>query len=79
MPPSIPNYDLGILITIDISLALIGLLGMMAGFWFMSRDMRAITASSERVAGIAERLDARLRRQYADIDRELQDIKNALQ
>ncbi len=78
MPPAIPNYDLGILITIDISLALIGLLGMMAGFWFMSRDMRAITASSERVAGIAERLDARLRRQYADIDRELQDIKNAL-
>jgi hypothetical protein len=79
MPPAIPNYDLGILITIDISLALIGLLGMMAGFWFMSRDMRAITASSERVAGIAERLDARLRRQYADIDLELQDIKNALQ
>jgi len=78
MPPAIPNYDLGILITIDICLALIGLLGMMAGFWFMSRDMRAITASSERVAGIAERLDARLRRQYADIDRELQDIKNAL-
>jgi len=78
MPPAIPNYDLGILITLDICLALIGLLGMMAGFWFMSRDMRAITASSERVAGIAERLDARLRRQYADIDRELQDIKNAL-
>jgi len=75
----IPNYDLGILITIDICLALMGLLGMMAGFWFMSRDMRAITASSERVAGIAERLDARLRRQYADIDRELQDIRDALQ
>ena len=74
-----PNYDLGILITIDICLALMGLLGMMAGFWFMSRDMRAITASSERVAGIAERLDARLRRQYADIDRELQDIRDALQ
>jgi len=30
---------------------------------------------SERVAGIAERLDVRLRRQYADIDRELQDIR----
>ncbi len=73
-----PNYDLGILITIDICLALMGLLGMMAGFWFMSRDMRAITAASERVAGIAERLDVRLRRQYADIDRELQDIKERL-
>jgi hypothetical protein len=78
MPPIIPNYDLGLLITIDICLALMGLLGMMAGFWFMSRDMRAITASSERVAGIAERLDARLRRQYADIDRELQDIQELL-
>jgi len=34
--------------------------------------MRKIGDISERVAGIAERLDARLRRQYADIDRELQ-------
>ena len=74
MPPAIPNYDLGILITINICIGLITALGMMAGLWFMSRDMRAITASSERVAGIAERLDARLRRQYADIDRELQNI-----
>ena len=75
----VPNYDLGILITVNTCLALMGLLGMMAGFWFMSRDMRAITASSERVAGIAERLDARLRRQYADIDRELQNINERLQ
>jgi len=37
--------------------------------------MKLISASTERVAGMAERLDARLRRQYADIDRDLQDIK----
>jgi hypothetical protein len=40
--------------------------------------MRKIGDISERVVGIAERLDARLRRQYADIDRELQDIKERL-
>ena len=73
-----PNYDLGILITLDIGLAMMTVLGMMAGFWFMLREMREIAASTERVAGIAERLDARLRRQYADIDRELQDIKEIL-
>lgn len=78
MPPTIPNYDLGILITIDICIGLIAVLGMMAGLWFMSRDMRAIVASHERIAGIAERLDARLRRQYADIDRELQDLREIL-
>ena len=73
-----PQYDIAMLMTVNIFLALLGLLGMMAGFWFMSRDMREIMATSERVAGIAERLDARLRRQYADIDRELQDIKELL-
>jgi hypothetical protein len=46
--------------------------------WGIIHEMRKISDSTERVAGIAERLDARLRRQYADIDRELQDIKNAL-
>ena len=74
-----PNYDLGILITLNICIGLITVLGMMAGLWFMSRDMRAIVASNEHIAGIAERLDARLRRQYADIDRELQDIKERLE
>ena len=58
-----PNYDLGILITVDIGLALMTILGMMLGFWAMLHEMREISAISERVAGIAERLDARLRRQ----------------
>jgi len=39
------------------------ILGMMLGFWAMLHEMREISAISERVAGIAERLDARLRRQ----------------
>ena len=73
-----PNYDLGILITVAIGLGLMAILGMMLGFWAMLREMKEISAISERIAGIAERLDARLRRQYADIDRELQDIKELL-
>jgi hypothetical protein len=47
MPPAIPNYDLGLLITLDIGLAL-------------------------------QRIDLRLRRQFADVDRELQEIKELL-
>jgi len=73
-----PNYDLGILITLDICLALIGLLGAALGVWAILHEMKQISASTERVAGMAERLDARLRRQYADIDRDLQDIKEML-
>lgn len=73
-----PQYDIAMLITVDIGMAMITVLGMMLGFWFMLREMKAISGISERVAGIAERLDARLRRQYADIDRELQDIKERL-
>ena len=69
-----PNYDLGLLITVDICIGLVTVLFMMAGLWFMSRDMREIVASNERIAGIAERLDARLRRQYADIDLELRGL-----
>lgn len=73
-----PNYDLGMLITVAIGLVLMAILGMMFGFWAMLREIKEIAAISERVAGIAARLDARLRRQYADIDRELQDIKELL-
>ena len=66
-----PNYDLGILITVDISIGLLTVLTMIIGIWgVMKQNLR----SQE----IAERIDLRLRRQYADIDRDLQDIKNAL-
>ena len=73
MPPAIPNYDLGILITIDICIGLITALGMTAGLWFMSRDMRAIVASNERIARIAERIDVRLRRDFPNIGDEFAD------
>ena len=71
MPPAIPNYDLGILITIDITLALVTVLIVVIGIWGIMRQ-------NIRSQEIAERIDARLRRQYPDIDRDLQDIKNAV-
>jgi|GraSoiStandDraft_53_1057289.scaffolds.fasta_scaffold416433_1 type II secretory pathway pseudopilin PulG len=33
MPPVMPNYDLGLLITLDIGLAILGLLLTFAGIW----------------------------------------------
>ena len=57
-------------------LAVIAIVAMST--WGIIREIKEISRSTERIAGIAERLDARLRRQYADIDRELQDIKERL-
>ena len=73
-----PQHDLGYLITLNIGLVLIGFFGGMIGIWAIMKQGHHTAEIAERVAGIAERLDARLRRQYADIDRELQDIKEML-
>ena len=66
-----PNYDLGILITLNIFLTLIGLLVAMVSVWGIMRQ-------NIRSQEIAERIDLRLRRQYGDIDRELREIKEML-
>jgi hypothetical protein len=63
------------LITLHIGLVLIGFFGGMIGKWAMRQQGNRTAEIAEHVAGTAERLDARLRRQYADIDRELQDMK----
>ena len=66
MPPAIPNYDLGILITLNIGIAMIIALVMMIGFW-------AIAKQNINIARIAERIDARLHRDFPDIGNELGD------
>jgi len=58
--------------TINIALVCVALLGMAFGFWGVVYEMR-------KIGDIAERLDARLRRQYTDIDQELRDIWDTLQ
>lgn len=76
MPPAIPNYDLGILITFNIGLTMIGILGAMIGVWAILKQANANTSylaeNGRRVAEIAERIDARLRRDFPDIGEDLQ-------
>lgn len=71
MTPAIPHYDLGVLITLNISLVLIGLIVGCIAVWMLLKQ-------GAQVAQIAERIDLRLRRQFGDIDRDLQDIKELL-
>jgi len=63
------------LITLNIGLTLVGILGTMAGLVTMSimlgRQLRELTT-------IQEGLWLQLRRQYTDIDRDLQEIKDLL-
>ncbi len=80
MSPAIPQYDLAMLITLDIGLALLGLILTFFGIWIIVRQTITIAGmvertarSTERVAQIAERIDARLRRQFPDIGNELGD------
>ena len=74
---AIPHYDLGLLITLDISLTLIGIVAAAIGLITMSlmlgRQLREIQSTGERVAIICERIDARLRRDFPDIGRDLGD------
>jgi hypothetical protein len=73
-----PEQELARLITLNIGITLSVILAVVIGIWAIMREMRQIAGSTERVAEIAERIDARLRRQYADIDRDLREIKELL-
>lgn len=77
MPPAVPNYDLGMLITFNIGLTMIGILAAMIGVWAILKQANANTTylaeNGRRVAEIAERIDARLRRDFPDIGSDLGD------
>ena len=73
MPPAIPNYDLGILITLNICLTLIGLLGAVVGVWGIMRQTIRSQEIMLEVARIAQRIDTRLRRDFPNIGEELGD------
>ena len=73
MPPAIPNYDHGILITLDIGLAILGLLLTFAGIWGVMRQNIRSQQIMLEVARIAQRIDARLRRDFPDIGQDLGD------
>ena len=70
-----PNYDLGLLIALCIGLVLIGLLVTVFGIWMI---MRQSTQSTREISQIQREVAFMIRRQYGDIDRDLQEIKELL-
>ena len=76
MPPAIPNYDLGILITLCIGLVLIGILVAVFGIWII---LRQSAQSAREITQITREVAFMIRRQYGDIDRDLQEIKELLE
>jgi len=83
MPQPIPNYDLGLLITLNIGLTIIGILGTAAGLSTMSivlgKQLRESHVTGERIASMTREVAFMIRRQYADIDHDLQEIKELLE
>lgn len=74
-----PEHDLATLITLNIGLTLTGILAAMIGVWVIVRQNIRSQEIALHVAQIAERIDARLHRQYTDIDRDLREIKDLLE
>ena len=70
-----PNYDLGILIALDICLALIGLIFSGMIYWRISYHLSEAT---KEITSMQREVAFMIRRQYGDIDRDLQEIKEML-
>ena len=62
-----PNYDLGILITLNILITLAVLLAVAFFGWLGLKQGNETARILERVTRIAERVDARLRRDFPNI------------
>ena len=67
--------DVARLLSLNTGLILFVIAIITLSTWGILHEMEAISRSTEMAVGMAERLEARLRRQSADIDRELQDRK----
>lgn len=82
MPPAIPNYDLGILITFNIALTFLAIFVVVVGIVIIVRqansNTREITEQTREIAQIGREVAFMIRRQYGDIDRDLQEIKELL-
>ena len=84
-----PEHDLATLMTLDIGLTLAGILTAMACVWALTRHLthatrditqsvRDNTQAVRDVATMSREVAFMIRRQYADIDRDLQEIKDLL-
>ena len=78
-----PQHDLGYLITLNIGLTLIGLLAAMIFTWLIVRHISRENGDTQgiirEVAQIQREVAFMIRRQYGDIDRDLQEIKELLE
>lgn len=70
-----PQYDIAMLITVDIGLAILGLLLTFAGIWAILYQTQRNT---REIAQITREVAFMIRRQYGDIDRDIQEIKEIL-
>jgi hypothetical protein len=70
-----PQYDTTMLITLDIGLAMLGLIVTCAGIWAILYQTQRNT---REIATITRDVAFMIRRQYGDIDRDLQEIQELL-
>jgi len=77
-----PEHDLGLLMTLNIGMTLSGILAAAICTWVITRHVTRATAgidqSVREVAQIQREVAFMIRRQYGDIDRDLQEIKDLL-
>jgi len=84
-----PEHDLATLITFNIFLTMTGILGAFIGAWAiirqniratheMTEGMGHIAQEVRQVADIQREVAFMIRRQYGDIDQDLQEIKDLL-
>ena len=82
MPPAIPNYDLGLLITLNVALTMIAITIAVIGVWTILRHVTRENNNTREivrdVATMQREVAFMIRRQYGDIDRDLQEIKELL-
>jgi len=78
-----PQYDIAMLITLDIGFAILGLLLTFAGIWAiiwqLQRNARESREGMREISQITREVTFMIRRQYGDIDRDLQEIKDLLE
>jgi len=77
-----PEHDLGLLMTLNIGMTLSGILITAISCWAILRQSiratREISQEVREVAQIQREVAFMIRRQYGDIDRDLQEIKELL-
>ena len=78
-----PQYDIAMLITLDIGFAILGLLLTFAGIWAIIWQLQCNARESREgmreISQITREVAFMIRRQYGDIDRDLQEIKDLLE